>query len=114
LTTILCHEDKVWHRKRKAELSCCPYYKQIERHNYEDEAIEPNVSKDSGKGVFIQQHCFYNTVSSVYNLVYLLFTYRFRKKLDCVTLLMLSRNLLLRRIVEKILKLLRALLKIHM
>jgi hypothetical protein len=84
-------------------LSCCPFNKQIEQRNYEDDVIEPNISKDSGKGVFIEQHCFMFVeycFLCVYNLVYLLFTYLLHKKLNCVTLWVSSLTLLLRRIVE--------------
>jgi hypothetical protein len=40
-------------------LLCCTFNKQIERRNCEDDATEPNLSKDNGKGVLQLQYCFY-------------------------------------------------------
>jgi hypothetical protein len=40
-------------------LLCCISNKQLEMRNSEDDVPDTNVSKDSGKGVFLVQYCFY-------------------------------------------------------
>jgi len=92
-------------------------------HNSEDDALDTNIAKDSGDGMFILQYCFFqhiegqwercvliatlflcflNTFLCVYNVVYFLVTYIMVKKLDCVTLRMMSWIPTHRRTVEKV------------
>jgi hypothetical protein len=42
-------------------LLCCISNKQVEMRNSEDDALDTNIAKDSGDGMFILQYCFFVT-----------------------------------------------------